>query len=138
MVGDSTAILESSKLAPPLQLVKSTALPPGRISGQRWEASPFLRSRMVRGFGVPPAAETRNRPELKEGVSMMLSSGPQLAPRTAAALQRVKAAPPLSETFFSLPSAKNPNDCPSGEKNGLSAPSVPGIGVASRRSIGRT
>ena len=69
---------------------------------------------------------------------MMLSSGPQPAPRMAAALQRAKGAPPLRETFFSLPSAKNPSDFPSGEKNGPSAPSVPGIAVASRRSIGRT
>src|SRR5262249_2194538 len=120
-------------------VVKSSALPPGRISGQRWEVSPFLRSGVVKGFGVPPSAETSNRPEIESvGVKMMVSSGPQLAPRLRDALQRVIGAPPLRETFFSLPSAKNPTDCPSGEKNGLSAPSVPGIGVASKRSIART
>jgi hypothetical protein len=36
-------------------------------------------------------------------------------------------APPLSETFFSFPAAKNPTDCPSGEKKGLAAPSLPRI-----------
>ena len=69
---------------------------------------------------------------------MMVSSGPQLPPRLAAAPQRAKGAPPLRETFFNLPSAKNPSDFPSGEKNGLSAPSVPEIGKASRLSIART
>src|SRR5215471_3750415 len=103
-------------------MVKSTALPPGRISGQRWEVSPFLRSGMVRGFGVPPAAGTRNRPEVPDGARTMVLSAPQLAPRPRGALQRLEGAPPVRETFFSLPPAKNPTDCPSGEKNGASAP----------------
>ena len=34
------------------------------------------------------------------------------------------ATPPSDGTFFSLPSAKNPIHCPSGEKNGADAPSV--------------
>src|SRR5215471_18185422 len=104
----------------------SVASPPRRISGQRWDSSPFSRFGTVKGFGVPPLAETRNRPEKRlYGVKMIVSSGPQLAPRLTEALHRVKGAPPLRETLFSLPSAKNPTECPSGEKNGLSAPSVP-------------
>src|SRR6516165_11845251 len=71
---DSTAIRASSRLTP-VKTVKSTALPPGRISGQRWPYSPFLRSGTVRGFGMPPAAETRNRPKPTAGVKMMLSFG---------------------------------------------------------------
>src|SRR5262245_17621315 len=120
-------------------MVKSTALPPGRTSGQRWDTSPFVGSGMVRALGVPPAADTANRPDVAAaGVKMMVPSGPQLAPRLRNAPQRVKGAPPPRETLFSLPSAKNPTDCPSGEKNGLSAPSVPGIGVGSNRSVVRT
>ena len=37
--------------------------------------------------------------------------------------------PPASAATTSLPSAKNPTCAPSGEKNGATAPSVPGIGV---------
>lgn len=33
--------------------------------------------------------------------------------------------------FCSLPSAKNPTQCPSAEKNGADAPSVPASGTAS-------
>src|SRR5262249_27541716 len=131
---DSTSIRAVSNVVL-VQIVMSTAFPPGRICGQRWDISPFLPSGTVKGFGVPPPAETRNRPDSRlDGVKMMVSSGPQLAPRLTEALHRVKGAPPLTETFFSLPSAKNPTHCPSGEKNGVSAPSVPWIGVASKRS----
>ncbi len=42
----------------------------------------------------------------------------------------VTVAPPVLAIFFSFPSAKNPIHCPSGEKNGYSAPSVPVSGVA--------
>ena len=40
--------------------------------------------------------------------------------------QMVIAAPPVTEILRSFPSVKNPIHCPSGEKNGLCAPSVPG------------
>ena len=42
----------------------------------------------------------------------------------------VTAAPPVTAIFLSLPRAKNPIHCPSGEKNGLSALSVPRSGSA--------
>jgi hypothetical protein len=45
--------------------------------------------------------------------------------------------PPDAVTFFSVVPVQNPIDSPSGEKNGASAPSVPGIGVASLRSRSR-
>ena len=40
---------------------KSTALPPGKNSGQRWPTTPF--SRRVSGCGAPPASETCWRAE---------------------------------------------------------------------------
>ena len=49
---------------------------------------------------------------------MMLPSSPQLAPRPRGASHSVTAAPPSTEIFLSLPSAKNPIHSPSGEKNG--------------------
>jgi len=39
------------------------------------------------------------------------------------------------DTFFSFPPAQNPTHWPSGEKNGLMAPSVPGITFVSNVSI---
>jgi hypothetical protein len=41
------------------------------------------------------------------------------------------------ETFFSFSSAKKPSHCPSGEKNGLVPPVVPGIGLGCGLSIER-
>ena len=40
-------------------------------------------------------------------------------------------------TFFSAYGVKNPTDCPLGEKNGNLAPSVPGMGLDSKRSSSR-
>jgi hypothetical protein len=60
---------------------------------------------------------------------MMLPSSPQLAPRGAGASHRVTGAPPWTEIFFSFPSAKNPIQLWSGEKNGPSAFSVPARSV---------
>ena len=37
---------------------------------------------------------------------------------------------PPTEVFFSAPPLQNPTQCPSGEKKGLDAPSVPAIDVA--------
>ena len=47
--------------------------------------------------------------------------------------------PPSSETFFSFssPAAQKATHFPSGEKNGVVAPSVPGITSASAWSIAR-
>jgi hypothetical protein len=46
-------------------------------------------------------------------------------PSALPALLIVIGAPPSTEIFFSFPPAKNAIHFPSGEKNGLSAPSVP-------------
>ena len=45
--------------------------------------------------------------------------------------------PPLVAIFLRRPSALKPIHCPSGEKNGSVAPSVPSIGVDSRDPISR-
>src|SRR5215831_7351315 len=54
----------------------------------------------------------------------MLPSSPQLPPRGVGASAKVTGAPPVTEIFFNLPSAKNPSHCSSGEKNGDEAPDV--------------
>ena len=62
---------------------------------------------------------------------MIVSSDPQLAPNTAGVSQIVVAGPPPpTDIFFSAPALQNPTHCPSGEKKGPDAPSVPAIGVA--------
>src|ERR1700674_249665 len=114
--------------APPLF---KTALPPGKICGQRWVASPCASS--VTGVSAPPAEEIRDStlpPEVS--AAMMLPSSPQQPPRATAptASPKVTAAPPSTEIFFSLLPAKNATHCPSGEKKGAYAPSVPAISVA--------
>ena len=60
----------------------------------------------------------------------MLSSSLHEPPRPAGTSHSVTAAPPVTEIFFSFPSAKNPIHWPDGEKNGLSALSVPDSGEA--------
>ncbi len=45
---------------------------------------------------------------------------------------------PSTETFLSPSALEKPIHSPSGEKNGPLAPSVPGIGLASRASSDRT
>jgi hypothetical protein len=64
-------------------------------------------------------------------VKTMVSSEPQV-PIGDGPSHSVTGPPPLSDTFFSFPGTPNPTHRPSGEKNGLNAPSVPGIGVGSR------
>ncbi len=62
---------------------------------------------------------------------MIVPSDPQLAPNISGVSQIVVAGPlPTTEIFFSAPPLQNPTHWPSGEKKGLDASSVPGIGVA--------
>ena len=61
--------------------------------------------------------------------AMILPSSPQLAPRQLGASHSVTVAPPSTEIFLSLPSAKNPIQSLAGEKNGNPALSVPNSGV---------
>ena len=60
----------------------------------------------------------------------MVPSSAHAPPRLLLASQIGDKPPPVARIFFSLPSAKNAIHCPSGEKNGLRAPSVPASGVA--------
>src|SRR5712692_309899 len=94
---------------------------------------------VVTTVGPPPDAETRQiplaaRPELKK----MVLSGPQSKPRLSAMSHNVCGDPPASATFFTFWSATKASHSPSGENTGLSAPSVPGIGLAANSSSPRT
>jgi hypothetical protein len=62
---------------------------------------------------------------------MIVPSALQVPPREFVASQRVTAAPPAIEIFFSLSRVKKPIHWPSGEKNGLMASVVSGSGDAS-------
>src|SRR5689334_17150276 len=85
----------------------------------------------VNSDGVPPADGTRIT--FRDGpMNTMLSSSPQLAPRTAPAdaSHSLMGAPPVTDTFCNPPPPTNPTHCPFGEKNGAIAPSVPGSAVS--------
>ena len=63
---------------------------------------------------------------------------PQVAPtRGKATSHRGRGLPPARATFFNLLSDQKPTHCPSGEKKGFTASSVPGIGLACKLSMGR-
>src|SRR6202521_5583278 len=91
--------------------VNKTALPPGRICGQRWDNSPLCKS--VTGVGGPPAEGIRDKPPLVLSAAMMLPSSPQLPPCPLAA-HNVTAAPPSTGIFFRFNAVKNATHCPSG------------------------
>src|SRR5262249_2160069 len=55
---------------------------------------------------------------------------PQEPPRGSGASAIVRTGPPAAGIFLSFPSAKNPTHWLSGDQNGKSAPSVPGIAWA--------
>src|SRR5579863_6585708 len=123
---DCTWIVASSQLLLSRLAENRMVSPPGNNCGRRWVTSPFCLSSWVAGCGAPPEDDTR-----KTGVcwpsKRILPSSPQEAPRGLSASQRVTAAPPSTEIFFSFPPAKNPIQRLSGEKNGAAAPSVPPI-----------
>src|SRR3989442_11618182 len=111
------------------------ALLDGNSSGQRWLRSSW---RLVSASGVPPEAETRNSADPVSGVKTILSSDPHTAPRPFEEVSHTVTTLPLSTaTFFSFLSVKNAIHLPSGEKNGVPAPSVPGMGLESRASTER-
>src|SRR5262245_54133093 len=61
---------------------------------------------------------------------MMRLSAVQQAPRGRLDdSQRLVATPPSIDTRFNQPATKKPTERPSGERNGLVAPSVPAMGV---------
>src|SRR5262245_7192871 len=97
-----------------------TAVPPGNNCGHRCDISP--RSSFVSVSRIPPTSGTRNKPDACCAKTMKPSSD-QLPPNNDGVSHKVIDAPPDTETFLSRPSAKNAIHCPSGEKNGLTAPS---------------
>src|ERR1700722_8540215 len=68
---------------------------------------------------------------------MIVSFGPQDAPRSAPAVASTWTGPPPEGVFFSFPSAKNPTQRLSGDQNGDPGDSVPGIRWAVTSSISR-
>src|SRR5688572_13325976 len=119
----------SSKSPVWLFAVNITALPPRSAWGHRCVTSPVAASSLVSGAVEPPADGTRNNAARGAGAKKIVPSSAQLPPRALAfalqALQIVIGVPPPGEVFFSFPSAKKAIHFPSGEKNGLSTPSVP-------------
>src|ERR1017187_10115589 len=99
--------------------VNNTALPPRRICGQRWVASPPCKS--VTGVGGPPAEGIRDKPPVVPSDAMMVPSSPQLPPLPLA-LHKVIAESPSTEIFFRLDPVKKATHCPSGAKKGANAP----------------
>src|SRR6267143_6995868 len=132
---DSTTSCALVQLKLVAAVLNSSALPPGKNSGQRWLTSPL--ARRVKVCGIPPTSDTWRRTEADAGPKTIIPRPLQLAPRGNTASARVCAAPPLTEIFFSLLPAKNPSHWLSGEKKGLTAPSVPGIGAADKLSMAR-
>src|SRR6266571_897003 len=106
--------------------VNKTALSPGKICGQRWTIVPDVSS--VRGLAVPPDEGILTRAKLQ--TARIKPSSPQLAPLLRGQSVMRIAGPPLSGIFFSVPSEKNPTHCPSGEKKGALAFSVPCKSIA--------
>src|SRR5262245_5225526 len=111
------------KLAGAKLSVKRTALPPGSTCGQRWEISPAASSVSV---VTAPVEDTSDNPLRGSSAATMLPSSLQLAPRPDGASHRMTGALPSNRVFFSLLPAKKPTHCPSVEKKGAYAPSVPG------------
>src|ERR1700693_475518 len=91
-------------------VVNSTALPPGKVCGQRWVPSPFCKS--VTGVGGPPAEGIRDKAPFVLSVVMMLPSSPQLPPSPVDASHKAMAEPPSTEIFLSFPTTKNATHCP--------------------------
>src|SRR5947207_849167 len=90
-------MLAPSHPASVLWTVNNT-IPPGRICGHRWAASPCASS--VAGVGAPPAELIHDRAPAALRAATMLPSSPQLPPRPLEASQSVIAAPP--STLFSV------------------------------------
>ena len=121
-------MLAESKAVVAAWAVNNTAFAPGRTCGQRWVSSPAASS--VNATGEPPVAGIRASTPIRLSSAMMLPSSPQLPPRPLGAEDNAMAAPPSTEILLSLLLLKKPTHCPSGEKKGAEAPSVPASSVA--------
>jgi hypothetical protein len=128
---DDVRVLEVARLAVRRE---QAALPPRSACGQRCVISPFALSSVVSGSGDPPSDDTRTSADRAHGERKMLPSSAHVAPRALSAAmpteQIVTGRPPAIAIFFSLAPARKPIHFPSGENNGLSAPSVPACSVA--------
>ena len=85
---------------------------------------------------MPPAAATR-RESCRTPEQRKQSHPTRLAPYGLRASHNVTGSPPETATFFRCVGVKNPIHWPSGEKNGLKAPSVPAMTLESNWSRGR-
>ncbi len=111
---------------------------PAIASGCSCRSSPARASSVVAGRGSPPDAATRCRPPPNADAKTIVLSSSHTAPNACRASASAAGVPPATAIFFSLPSAKNPIDDSSGEKNGAAAPSVPATGSARTSSSART
>src|SRR5690242_14855941 len=104
--------------------VNRTALPPGKTCGQRCVCSPG--PSFVKGRGSPPAPGILDSPVVWLSAATILPFSSQLPPvSNELVLASITAAPPSIEILCRCDFAKNPMDCPSGEKNGACPSSVP-------------
>ena len=133
----------------PIQYALSSASRPSQVeevppSGQELAASrrPFLarRDRLDGDGGRPAAAAaTRQIGSVPRAVEEDDALGTPRPSEPLGASQIFCGGPPVTSTFFSLPSAKNARNRLSGDQNGRVAPSVPASGLRRRaRSSGRT
>src|ERR671930_2136763 len=98
-------------------------LPSSRNCGQKWPPSP---AGLVAGEIEPPCADTRDKPPPTTGGKTITSSAFHAAPPQHDTLLAMICARPLdTRTFFRLFSEKHPTHSPSGDQNGVFAPSVP-------------
>ena len=104
-------------------------MPSGSHSGKRWDPSWRVMSLSVNVVVPPPEKDTRRMPE-GPVPARIVPSGPHAPPRGSGTPVISNAGPPTALTLLSFPSAKNPTDKLSGDQNGRSAPSVPGIACA--------
>src|SRR5262245_6322599 len=102
---------------------------PGTASGQTWLFSSPANCVKARG-AVPASSDTRSSTDHSDANTIEWSAD-HVAPKALGTSVSVVTAPPLSGTFFRRPLEKNPSHCPSGEKNGIVAPSVPATGAVS-------
>jgi hypothetical protein len=124
---ETASMFASSNKSLAFCAVNRTVFPPGKTCGKRWLISSL--AGFVTERSDPPEAGIISRPPTMLRLATISPFSPQLAPPKALASEMVTGAPPWSETFFSLLSAQNPIDWPSGDVSSRSVPT----GDANRR-----